>query len=35
MPDIPVENILDVGDYKEYEIKEMAAKILAERLKKR
>lgn len=35
MPDIPVENILDVGDYMEYEIKEMAVKILVERLKKR
>jgi hypothetical protein len=34
MPDISNENIVDVGDYKEYEIKEMAARILAERLKK-
>ena len=35
MPDISVENLLDVGDYKEYEIKEMAARILAERLEKK
>jgi hypothetical protein len=34
MPEISTENMVDVGDYKEYEIKEMAALILAERLKK-
>jgi hypothetical protein len=33
-PAIASENMVDVGDYREYEIKEMAAKILAERLKK-
>lgn len=32
-PEIANENMVDVGDYREYEIKEMAASILAERLK--
>jgi hypothetical protein len=32
-PEIANENMVDVADYREYEIKEMAAKILAERLK--
>jgi hypothetical protein len=33
MPDISLENMVDVGDYREYEIKQMAALILARRLK--
>ena len=33
MPDISLENMVDVSDYREYEIKQMAALILARRLK--
>lgn len=32
MPNISNENVVDVGDYKEYEIKQMAAQLLRERL---
>ena len=35
MKDVSNENVVDVGDHKEYEIKEIAAQILAERLKKK
>jgi hypothetical protein len=33
MSDISLENMVDVGDYREYEIRQMAALILAARLK--
>ena len=35
MPSIASENVVDVGDYREYEIRELAAMLLAERLKKK
>ena len=35
MPNISSENVVDVGDYQDYEIKQIAAMILAERLKKK
>jgi hypothetical protein len=33
MPDICLENMVDVGDYSEWEIRQIAALILADRLK--
>jgi hypothetical protein len=33
-PTIANENMVDVGDYREYEIRAIAARILAERLEK-
>jgi hypothetical protein len=35
MPDIYLENMLDVGDYSECEIRQMAALILAARLRRK
>ena len=34
-PNISSENVVNVGDYREYEIRELAATLLAERLKKK
>ena len=35
MPDIYLENMVDVGDYSECEIRQLAALILADRLKEK